>query len=86
MEDTETSEWLKHPKLDAMMTYHHLKEELQRKHLGQWVIIHDQEQVGGGYDSSSSAYDTARAMGLDPYACLILRVVKRNVTILACAG
>ena len=54
------------PKLDAMMAYHQLEEELQRKHMGQWVIIHGQEQVGGGYDSSSSAYDAAREMELDP--------------------
>ena len=52
MEDMETAEWLEHPLLDAMMTYHRLKEELQRKHLGQWVIIHGSEHVGGGYDSS----------------------------------
>ena len=84
--DEEAVEWLKHPKLDAMMAYHQLNEELQRKHMGQWVIIHGQEQVGGGYDSSSSAYDAARQMGLDPFACLILRVVKRRATILACAG
>ena len=82
----ETAEWLEHPLLDAMMAYNRLKEELQRKYLGQWVIIHGSEHVGEGYGSSDSAYDAAREMGLDPFACLILRVVKGRVTILACAG
>lgn len=69
-----TAERLEHPMIDQLMGYHRMREELERDHLGRWVIVHDSKLVGEGYDSYDNAVEAARQMGLDDLTCLIRRV------------
>lgn len=69
-----TAERLEHPTIDQLTAYYRMREQLERDHLGRWVIVHDSKLVGGVYDSYDDAAEAARQLGLDVLACLIRRV------------
>lgn len=61
------------PILEQMEAYRSMKEELEQKYPGRWVIIHER-QIQGNYDSFESAEEAAEAMGLHPMIYLVKQV------------
>ena len=52
---------------DEIAAYATMKHDLEAKHLGKWVLVHDRQLIGV-YDSSESAAEEAvRQFGRGPY-------------------
>ncbi len=69
-----TAAKLKHPMIDQLIAYHRMRGDLERDHMGQWIVIYDSKLVGDGYESYDDAVEAARQIGLDDLDCLIRRV------------
>ena len=41
--------------LDQLMAYHLMREELERDHLGRWVIIHNSKLMGEDYNCCAAS-------------------------------
>lgn len=56
------------PDLDSeIAAYEKVREELELKHIGKWVVFHD-EQPAGFYDSfETAAWDAIGRFGRGPY-------------------
>jgi hypothetical protein len=62
-----------HPLLDQVRAYALMQEELERKHLGRWVIIFE-GQLQGDYKTYHEASEAATAMDLNKAECLFRNV------------
>ena len=69
-----TAAKLKHPMIDQLIAYHRMRGDLERDHMGQWIVIYDSKLVGDGHESYDDAVEAARQIGLDDLDCLIRRV------------
>ncbi len=69
-----TAARLTHPTIDQLLAYHQMRGDLERDHIGQWVVIYGSKLVGDGYESYDDAVEAARRRGLDDLECLIRRV------------
>ncbi len=64
---------LEHPLLDQMEVYDEMREELERKYFGRWVII-DGGQLVGDYETFHDAEADAQERGLNVADYLVTRV------------
>ena len=62
-----------HPLLDQVRAYDLMQEELERKHLGRWVII-SEGQFRGDFKTYREASEAATAMDLNKAECLFRNV------------
>ena len=66
-----------HPLLEQMSAYMNLQEELERTHLGQWVVVANGELMGI-FDSYDEAETAAEEQGIDVLHRLICEVGLRS--------
>ena len=64
---------LEHPLLDQMDVYEEMREELESKYFGRWVII-DGGQLVGDYETFHDAEADAQERGLNLFNYLVTRV------------
>ena len=64
---------LEHPLLDQMEVYNEMREELECKYFGRWIII-DGGQLVGNYETFQEAWADAQEKGLNPLNYLVRRV------------
>ena len=64
---------LQDPQIDQAMLYEEMKEELERKYLGKWVVIGNYELLGS-YESFNEAKEAAKAAGIGFSECCIAQV------------
>ena len=63
------------PLVRQIRTWLQARPGLLQEHEGRWVVVRD-TVLEGAYGSYDEAADAARARGLDPLECLIVRVVE----------
>ena len=61
---------LEHPMLDQMDAYEEMRDELESKYFGRWVIV-DGGQLVGNYGTFDEARADARGKGLNPLNYLV---------------
>ena len=64
---------IEHPLLDQMEAYDKMREELERKHFGRWVVI-DGGRLVGDYATFHEASADAQAKGLNSANYLVNQV------------
>ena len=67
VEDTQQSE------LAQLVAYHEMRQTLEERYPGQWVVLCNSELVGH-YDAYEAARTGACEQGLNPLDCLIQKV------------
>ena len=50
-----------------VIAYEHLREMLEADHMGEWVVVHDEELVGTYETFTIAADDAAQKFGNGPY-------------------
>ena len=71
---------LQHPLLDQLSAYGAMREDLERKYPGRWVII-SRSKMEGGYGSFQEADEAANRMDLNKMECLFKPVGVETVII-----
>ena len=59
--------------------YDKMRDQLEKEHMGKWVLFHNQQLVGVFGDSSAAAEEAVRKFGRGPY--LIRQVGAPSVTL-----
>lgn len=61
------------PELARLVAYHEMRQELESKYLGKWVVIHG-SRLAGDYETYEAARTGACEQGLNLLDCLIQKV------------
>lgn len=64
---------------ENIAAYEAMRQQLETKYLGMWVLIHDREFIGAFGDFESVAQEAVRQFGRGPY--LIRQVGTETVTL-----
>ena len=67
------AERVEHPMIREAMAYYDMRDELERTHLGNWVVISG-GKVAGAHHSYPEALDGAKQLGLTILECCIKQV------------
>lgn len=76
------AEMVQYPLETELIAYQDLKEELERDHYGEWVVIKDSEIVGFA-ESYEDADKLTSSQGLNILDCLVQRVGVRGAIVLS---
>ena len=47
--------------------YERMQSDLEREHLGKWVVVHDEELIGAYDDFEEAAYEGVQRFGRGPF-------------------
>ena len=61
------------PELAQLVAYHEMRQSLESKYLGKWVVIHD-SKFAGDYETYEEARTESRERGFNLLDCLIQKV------------